>query len=304
MMPIHHSVSAADRATMADIREIAAQRKGVLERAGFDAIMEYTQPAEGVICEAATVGGIAGWWCRPPSQTPGTAILYLHGGAYIIGSPRAYCNLVGQIARRVQRAAFIPDYPLAPEHPFPAAVEGAKSAYAGLLGQGIEDVVLIGDSAGGGLALVLAAITAAAKARFRAPPTRVAVMSPWTDLALTGATVETLANADPFLTKAALALAAQQYLANHDARDPRASPLFGELRGLPPIRVDVGADEILLDDSRRYADRVVSAGGELQLHIWDSMPHVFAVNVGVLQAAGEALDHIASFLRGPAHAEL
>jgi epsilon-lactone hydrolase len=298
MMPIHHSVSEADRATMADIREIAAPRKGVLERAAFDELMTYTPPAEGVICEAATVGGIAGWWCSPPSRTPGAAILYLHGGAYIIGSAKAYCNLVGQIAQRVQRAAFIPDYPLAPEHPFPAAIEGAESAYVGLLGRGIDDVVLIGDSAGGGLALVLTAIIAAAKARFRTRPTRVAVMSPWTDLALTGATIATLANADPFLTKAALALAAQQYLGDHNARDPRASPLFGELEGLPPIRIDVGGDEILLDDSRRYADRVVSAGGDLQLHIWDSMPHVFPVNAGVLQAAGEALDHIAYFLRG------
>jgi epsilon-lactone hydrolase len=298
MTHVHHPLATQDRATMAKIREIAAPSKGVLERAAFDTLIEHTQPADGVTYEAAIVGGVAGWWCKPLHQTPGAAILYLHGGAYILGTAKAYRNVVGHIARRVQRAAFIPDYALAPERPFPAAVKDAEAAYRGLLCQGFGDLVLVGDSAGGGLALILASLMVAAKGRRQTlAPTRVAVMSPWTDLALTGTTIETLADADPFLTKAALASAANQYLGRHDPRDPNASPLYGNPEGLPPIRVDVGEDEILLDDARRYWEGAVSAGSEVQLHTWEGMPHVFPANVGALQAADAALDHIAAFLR-------
>jgi acetyl esterase/lipase len=295
----HHPILPQDQATMTKIREVAAPAKGVLERAAFDAIIGHTPAADSVTYEAGTAGGITGWWCRPLHQMPRAAILYLHGGAYIAGSARAYCNFVGHIVDRVQRAAFIPDYALAPERPFPAALEDAEAAYAGLLDQGFADVVLVGDSAGGGLALILASLTVAAKGRNPTlSPKRVAVMSPWTDLALTGTTLETLADADPFLTKAALASAANQYLGSHHPRDPRASPLYGNLEGMPPIRVDVGEDEILLDDARRYAERVASADSEVEVHAWEGMPHVFPANVGVLHAGDEALNHIALFLRG------
>jgi acetyl esterase/lipase len=299
MTPTRHPVSAEDRATMAKIRAMAAPAKCVLERAAFDALIEHTPPVQGVTYEAGVVGGVAGWWCRPLHQTPGAVILYLHGGAYIVGTARAYRHFVGQIAQRVHRAAFIPDYALAPERPFPAAFNDAEAAYAGLLDQGFGDVVLVGDSCGGGLALILTSLTVAAKGRNPTlSPKRVAVMSPWTDLALTGMTMETLADADPFLTKAALASAASQYLGRHDPRDPKASPFYGNLEGLPPIRVDVGEDEILLDDARRYAERVALVDGEVQIHTWEGMPHVFPTNVGVLHAADKALEHIASFLRG------
>jgi epsilon-lactone hydrolase len=300
MSLVRHPVVPQDRARMAEIRKMAAPAKGVLERAAFDAVIEHTPPDHSVTYEAGTVGGVAGWWCRPLHQTPGAAILYLHGGAYILGTAKAYRNFAGQIAQRVQRAAFIPDYALAPEHPFPAAAKDAEATYVGLLGQGFGDVVLVGDSAGGGLALVLTSLTVAAKGRnLTLPPKRVAVISPWTDLALTGTTMETRADADPFLTKAALESAANQYLGSHDPRDPKASPLYGNLKGLPPIRVDVGEDEILLDDARRYAAQVASANGEVQVHTWEGMPHVFPANVGVLHAADAALNQIASFLRGP-----
>jgi acetyl esterase/lipase len=298
MTPLHHAAVPQDRQTMAKIREMAAPAKGVLERAAFDAVIGHTRPADGVEYESGTVGGVSGWWCKPPRQIPGAAILYLHGGAYMLGTARAYRNVVGQIAQRVERAAFVPDYALAPERPFPGAVEDAEATYAGLLGEGFGDVVLVGDSAGGGLALVLTSRVAAKGRQQTIPPTRVAVMSPWTDLALTGTTIETQADADPFLTKAALAAAARQYLGEHDPRDPIASPLYGNLGGLPPIRLDVGEDEILLDDSRRYARGVASKDGQVQLHIWEAMPHVFPANIGVLRAADVAMDHIASFLRG------
>jgi acetyl esterase/lipase len=298
MTSVHHPFEPQDRETMAKIREMAAPAKGVLERASFDAIIEHTPAANEVTYEETSVGGISGWWCRPPHATPSGAILYLHGGAYILGTAKAYRNVVGQIALRAQRAAFIPDYALAPERPFPAAVEDVQAVYRGLLAQGIPDIALVGDSAGGGLALALVSLIAAESERSGiVMPARVAVMSPWTDLALTGTTMVSLADVEPFLTKAALASAARQYLGNHDPRDPRASPLYADVRALPPIRIDVGEDEILLDDARRYAEHAASAGSTVECHAWEGMPHVFPASVGLLAAADLAMNAITSFLR-------
>jgi epsilon-lactone hydrolase len=299
MSHIHHPIVLQDRTTLATLREAAAPGRSMFERAVFDAIIEQAPPHRGVRYEAATVGGVAGWWCKPLTQVAGAAIFYLHGGAYIVGTANAYRNYVGHIAHRAQRAAFIPDYPLAPGNPFPAALTNAEAAYAGLCGMGFGDLVLVGDCAGGGLALALTSRGIAGKSRYPAlPPTRVAVVSPWTDLALTGATVETLADVDLLLTRDALAAAANQYLRGHDPADPQVSPLYANPKGLPPIRIDVGTDEILLDDSRRYAQHVASADGKIQFHIWEGMPHIFPTYIGVLLAADLAVAQIASFLRG------
>jgi len=247
---------------------------------------------------AGTVGGVPGWWLRPAGAPAAAAILYLHGGAYIVGSAAAYRNFVGQIAHSAGLAAFAPDYRLAPEHPFPAAVDDAQAVYRGLGELGVSEIFLVGDSAGGGLTLVLLALASASARDGRRPtPRAAAVMSPWTDLALTGGTLASEAEADPFLTRAALQSAAVQYLGAHEPRDPRASPLYGDLAGLPPVMIQVGEDEILLDDARRYAERMAAAGGEIQLHQWAGMPHVFPANIGVLAAAQLAVDAIGSFMR-------
>jgi acetyl esterase/lipase len=195
-------------------------------------------------------------------------------------------------------SAFVPEYGLAPEHPFPAAVNNAEAAYAGLVAQDFTSIALAGDSAGGGLALVLLSLVAA-KARdgSRLQPVGGAVMSPWTDLALSGASMETQADADPLSTREALATTARLYLGDHDPRDPRASPVYGDVFGLPPVRIHVGEDEILLDDSIRYGERLESAGGTCQVHTWQGMIHVFPSNVTLLQAAKEALDDMGDFLR-------
>jgi len=298
MSPILHPLSDPDRATMAQIRQMAAPAKGVLDRAAFDAVMEQTAPAVGIVQAAGTVGGVPGWWLRPAGAPAAAAILYLHGGAYIVGSAAAYRNFVGQIAHSAGLAAFAPDYRLAPEHPFPAAVDDAQAVYRGLGELGVSEIFLVGDSAGGGLTLVLLALASASARDGRRPtPRAAAVMSPWTDLALTGGTLASEAEADPFLTRAALQSAAVQYLGAHEPRDPRASPLYGDLAGLPPVMIQVGEDEILLDDARRYAERMAAAGGEIQLHQWAGMPHVFPANIGVLAAAQLAVDAIGSFMR-------
>ena len=287
---------------MTAIRLMVASMKGSVNgpaaREQFDKLMEKIPAAHGVSYEKAEVGGVPGWWCRPDNAPADAAILYFHGGAYVVGSALAYRHFVGQVAARAKVAAFVPEYGLAPEHPFPAAVDHARAAYKGLVEQGFERIALAGDSAGGGLALVLLSLEVA-KARDGSGlrPVGAIVMSPWTDLALSGASMETHAEADPLSTKAALAATAELYLGGHDPRDPQVSPLYGDLAGLPPVRVHVGEDEILLDDSVRYGERLESAGGTIEVHTWQGMIHVFPSSVSLLHAAKEALDDIGDFLR-------
>jgi len=298
----HHSEHLADRVAMLAMRTmIALQPKadlGPTGRAAFNELMDKTPSAEGVIYEAATVGGVPGWWCRPDGANVGHAILYLHGGAYIVGSARAYRHFAGQFASRANASAFVADYGLAPERPFPAAVEDAEAAYRGLASAGFSRIAVVGDSAGGGLALVMAAQMAqAARELVALRPVAVCVMSPWTDLALSGDSIESRAKHDPLLSRDALEVARQLYLGQADSKDPRVSPMYGDLMGLPPILLHVGEDEILLDDARRYADLLAKSGSEAELHIWQGMAHVFPANLALLKAAGEALDIAGEFLR-------
>jgi acetyl esterase/lipase len=300
-MTTHHEEHLLDRAAMLAVRALlAVQPKlefGPEARPDFDSLMERTPAAEGVTYDVATIGGVAGWWCRPQHPVDDCAVVYFHGGAYVLGSAAAYRNFVGQIAARAKVAIFIPDYSVAPERPFPAAVNEAASVYRGLAASGLSKLVIAGDSAGGGLALALLLLVTSAVNDEPVPkPLAAVVMSPWADLALTGESMETRAKDDPMLTRDALNQAAQLYLGKEDRRDPRASPLYGEVAGLPPVMFHVGEDEILLDDSRRFANRIEAAGGDAQLHIWEGMTHVFPSNVA-LQAAKDALDEISAFLR-------
>ena len=293
-----HPLDPADRASLVAIRAAAAAAKGSVDRGALDTMMDQTPDAPGVTYERGTAGGVSGTWCRPEAPRPHRAILYLHGGAYIAGSAQAFRHLAGQIAARSRAVAFVPDYRLAPGQPFPAAFNDAYAAYRGLLKPLTRGVAVVGDSAGGGLALALiAALAADAPESGLLAPCGGAVMSPWTDLALTGSSLVDRADADPFLTRDSLAQAAARYLAGADARTPRASPVYGDLSGLPPLSVHTGMDEILLDDSRRYARQARAANVDIALHLWDGMPHVFPSTVGTLNAAREALDAMGTFLR-------
>jgi len=295
-----HALSQSDSVAATALRAGVAAFKGKLTgtaaRASFDDVMERVAAPTGVTFEADTVGGISGLWARPERARKGAAIIHAHGGWFNLGSAHAYRNFVGQIASSAGAAAFIPEYRLAPEHRFPAAVADVEACYRGLEAKGINKVAVTGDSAGGDLALVLLSITSAQGYRGGIAPVGAVAISPVTDLALTGETYETRAEADPFFTKSQVAGLIASYLGMTDPTNPLASALYGDLRGLPPIRVHVGDDELLLDDSRRYVERAVRAGVDAELGVWMGMPHGFVAYTREFDAARQALKSIGAFL--------
>jgi acetyl esterase/lipase len=185
---------------------------------------------------------------------------------------------------------------LSTHFPFPAAVRDLEACYRGLVDQGITRIALTGDSAGGDLALVLLTIAAARDFKSGVTPAAAVVFSPITDLALTGGSFDTRAEADPYFTKAQAAGLVHSYLGTTDPKTPLASPLYAEVRGLPPIRVHVGDDEVLLDDSQRYVERAAAAGVDAKLDLWMGMPHGFVTNVTGFDAARRALTASGAFL--------
>lgn len=304
-MTIIHPLTPRDRATVAAIADQSAPFKGVMTgteaRAGYDEMIAAVPPAAGVKPEAASLGGVSGYWLRPNASPQDAAILYLHGGGYVLGSAASYCNIVGQFAARTGLAAFAPDYALAPEQPFPAGVHEARAVWQALQGLGLTRIIILGDSAGGGLSLSLLhwAVAEAEAGRGFAPAACVAI-SPWTDLSFMGASMKTRAEEDPFLTEAMLRSFASMYLGAQDPKSPFASPLFGARAGLPPVQIHVGTREVLLDDSTTYAALVGAAGGEVDLHVWEGMPHVFSSSFAMLDAGEAAMALMADFVRSQA----
>jgi acetyl esterase/lipase len=235
------------------------------------------------------IGGVAGEWAEGTAPVVGT-MLYLHGGGYMACSPQTHRAITGSFANRGFRV-FTPDYRLAPEHPFPAAVDDALAVYRAMVNVGSAPVVA-GDSAGGGLALAL--LLAAKEAGLPMPPAAM-VFSPWTDLAITGGTVTTNLKRDSMLAGNTMADGAGMYLNGADPKNPLASPLYGELSGLPPLLIHVGEAEILRDDAVRFADRAEQAGVPVDLSVWNNMPHVWHLFQFMLPEARLALDQAAAF---------
>jgi monoterpene epsilon-lactone hydrolase len=263
-------------------------------RAVYDTFISATPFAEGVSSEQVETASVRGWWVRPSAAEHDGVILYLHGGGYVAGSAKAYRGFASQLASRTRRPVFVLDYPLAPEATVPAAPNAVMAAYEWLRANGSERIALVGDSAGGGLSLV----TLARLAHGSRPSAAVAgvAFSPWVDLAFTGASMKDAQIEDPLLTYPFLQAGARLYLGGADPHDPLASPLFGDLSGLPPLLIQVGSDERLLDDARQYAARAADAGSPVQLEVWQGMHHVFQINVAELQTSGAALDRAAAFL--------
>ena len=249
---------------------------------------------KGTVTIAVDAGGVPADRIATRTSRPDHNVLYLHGGGYVTGSPSLYRHFTRRIATVTRATVLAIDYRLAPEHPFPAALDDAVAAYRWLLDNGANPrrTMFIGDSAGGGLAL-------AALLKLRDDdtplPAAVAALSPWTDLALTGASLSLNARADPMLNVEDTRLFAACYLAGADPRSPYASPLFGDPAGLPPTLIHVGSDEILLDDSVRMADRLRAKGRNIELEIWPRMPHVWHLFAPVLPEARQAIARIGAF---------
>jgi len=245
--------------------------------------------------QAAEIGGVPGDWLTMPEADPARVVLYIHGGAFMMGSVRGYRALTARLAKATRARTLVIEYRLAPEHPFPAAVEDGTAAYAGLLEQGVAptSIVIAGDSAGGNLTMA----TLLSLRDSGAPlPAGGVCISPWVDLECLGETMTTNADVDPLCTQESMLLEAGLYLGGHNARDPLASPIYADLKGLPPLLIQVGSEETLLDDSNRLAARAKEAGVPVTLEIFESMPHVWHVFAEYLPEAQEAIDAIGAFV--------
>lgn len=244
--------------------------------------------------EPATFRGVPGDWLRNSRVRPRRTVLYLHGGAYAVGSPQVYREFAAHIARTWQAQVALVDYRLAPEHPYPAATDDVFAAYQALLEQGIAaaDVVIAGDSAGGGLSLACALQARDAGLPL---PAALVLLSPWTDLTVSGRSAAELRR-DDMLDADRLRAAAADYLAGASPHTPLASPLHADLHGLPRTLIQVTDTEILFDDSRRLLDALHAAGTSAELRVWPGLWHVWPLFAGKLPEANAALAEAAAFL--------
>lgn len=264
------------------------------QRSGFSAAV--TRPApEGVVTRRTVLGGQPTLELEPAEVSGDGRLLYLHGGGYVIGSPDTHAGLVGELARRAGLRAMSVGYRLAPEHPFPAAVDDGLAAYRELLEAGTDprNLAIAGDSAGGGLSI---ATLLAAREAGLPQPAAVVVFSPWVDLTLAGRSIRSKEGADPIFTEADLRAYADLYVGAGDRAHPLASPMFADLTGLPPLLVQVGANEMLLDDAVRLAGRAGADDVEITLEVGPGLPHVFQHHYGLLDEATAALDRAARFI--------
>jgi acetyl esterase/lipase len=247
-------------------------------------------------CEAVTADGVPAEWVSAPGIDASRAVLYLHGGGYAIGSLNTHRRLAFDISAASGARVLVLDYRLAPEHPFPAAVDDATAAWRWLRRQGIaaSKLAVAGDSAGGGL--TLATLVNVRDLNLGLPACAVAI-SPWVDLEGTGVSMTARAAQDPMVQKAGLTWMANMYLAGKDARTPLAAPLHADLSGLPPILVQVGTAETLLDDATRIAERLHGAGGDVTLSVWPNMPHVFPLFAPILSEGRDGCLEIGRFIR-------
>ncbi len=252
-----------------------------------------SEPAGVAFAPAPAVNGL---WAEPPEARPGAAILYFYGGGYVLGAPISRRKTAGHIARAAQARALVPTYRLAPEHPFPAAIDDAVAAYQWLLAQGAEPsrVVLAGDSAGGGLALATAL---ALRDRGLARPGGVVTISLWGDMTCSGETMESRAHTDICCSRDGLFELAGMYLAGADPRNPLASPVFADFSALPPLLCIVGGEERLIDDSVRVVRAAGIAGTDATLFVAAGMQHVFPIWAGAFPEADATIRLIGDWIR-------
>jgi monoterpene epsilon-lactone hydrolase len=265
-------------------------------RAAFDELMAQVPVAPDIEQTPTTIGGVDAIEITIQGSDPDNVILYFHGGVYVIGTAASSVPLTGDLARRTGAKAITVDYRLGPEHPYPAAVEDAKAAYEGLLGQRVDParIALAGDSAGGGLAV---AVLIALREAGTVLPAAAYLMSPYVDLTLSGESLAEKETLDPVLTPDGLRIRVPDYVVGVDAADPLISPLFGDLSGLPPLLIQAGSHEILLSDAVRLAGRAATDDVPVMLDVTPGVPHVFQGFAGLLDEGDAALDRAARFLK-------
>lgn len=254
-----------------------------------------------ISCQPVSAGGVDGEWIAAGNARPNKAILYFHGGGFRLGSVSSHRDLIARLAEAAACRMLAVNYRLSPEHRFPAPLDDALTSYRWLLDQGFqpENVAFAGDSAGGNL--VLAAMLSLRDQHLPLPAAAV-LMSPWTDLAATGESYVSRAEADPIHQRPMILALAKNYLGEGgDARHPLASPLYADLAGLPPLLIQVGDRETVLSDSTMFADRARAAGVAVELQVWDGMIHVFQMFGEELAEARRAITSIAEFLRQQLH---
>ena len=270
-------------------------------RANFEQLATAFPIADDVKREKADANGVPGEWITPPGVSGDITLYYLHGGGYSIGSVNTHARMVAQIAAACDGRAFAVDYRLAPENPFPAGLDDAVAGYRWLLGQGVAPARLVigGDSAGGGLAL-------ATLQRLREAgdplPAATVLLSPWTDLEGVGDSIKTRREADPMIDPTVMPEMARSYYGDEDVRNPLVSPLHADFTGLPPMLIQVGDAEVLLDDSTRVYRRAEEAGVDVTLEVNDEMIHVFQFFAPLLPEAVAAIERIGEFAKSHAAA--
>lgn len=266
-------------------------------RKGLNQLAALSKIPEDVNIEPIDIDGIRGEWITTPNMNPNKILLYLHGGAFIAGSIATHRELVSRISRAAGVPVLIIDYRLAPEHPFPAALEDAINSYKWILFEkkfSPNDIIIGGDSAGGNLTL---SVLLKAKNVGLPLPKAALCISPVTDLLGTGKSIDSKSGVDPFLSPELGELIINAYVKDNDPKDPLISPLYGDLNGLPPMYIQVGTSEILLDDSKRIAERLQSAGVDVELDIWEDMIHVFAAFAAWAPEAKKGIEKIGQFIK-------
>jgi len=265
-------------------------------RGRLNKISRFLKRAFGVSVEATTVNGLYAEWLRPKAAATGKVLLYLHGGAYVVGSCRTHRQMVSHIARAAGVSALVPEYRLAPEHPFPAAIDDAVGVYRWLLENafGPGDIFIAGDSAGGGL--TVATLLSLRHAGLPMPAAAV-LLSPFLDITASGESATTRAGQDPWFDAKDMSVVADNYCGDGvDLQNPLVSPVFANVAGLPPTFIQVGDDEILLSDSTRFADKMKDAGQDVEIEIWPEMWHVFQLFIGKMPESRRAIRRIGVYL--------
>jgi len=265
-------------------------------RAAFERVVQVFPAQPDVVREAVDAAGVPAEWFAAAGASGDRLIYYLHGGGYVVGSVNTHRELLGRISRAAGARVLAIDYRLAPEHPFPAAIEDSVAAYRWLLSTGADpaNIVIAGDSAGGGL--TVATLVALRDAGDPLPAAAVCI-SPWTDMEGSGASMTTKAEVDPMILLEHVSEGAKAYLGGADPRNPLASPIHADLAGLPPLLVQVGTSEVLLDDSTRLAERARAAGVDVTLEPWQEMIHVWHFFALILPEGQQAIDRIGEFVR-------